>query len=76
MRSRVKLHAGEFSVDRGSINGTQGFRKLCRGNMVIYGYEHAKVDLDLVCWAWFADIMGVVPSGSAPEAVNVTNDRR
>ena len=62
MWSRFELHAGELSLDRGSFNRAQGLRKLCRGHMVLYGYEYANVDPDLVCRAWAADFMGAVPS--------------
>ena len=63
MWTRFELHAGEFPDHRGSFNSANGLWKLCRGHMVLFGHEHAKVDNDLVCRAWFADPLGSSPQG-------------
>ncbi len=76
MRPRFELHAGKLSDDGGSFNGAQGLRKLRRGPMDFHGYEHAEVDLDLVCRTRLADLMGDVPSGQALKSENMQMNKK
>lgn len=70
---RAKLHVGKLSHHRGALNGTQGFWKLCRGYLVLYGYEHAKVDIDLVYRAWSGNSLGGLSPRKTLKPVKITN---
>jgi len=77
MWSRLKLHVGKFSDNRGSFIRTQRVRKLCRSYMVFSGYEHADVDYDLVYRPEFDNIMGYLPPGPGIEIKKIkTNELR